>query len=96
MIQKPGWKELEEGGKILEAGNSSKYKTGGWKSFRPVFDEKKCIHCMLCWIYCPDISIPIKDSKRLETDFDSCKGCGLCAKTCPTKCIVMKDENDFK
>ncbi|MFP4403426.1 MAG: 4Fe-4S dicluster-binding protein [Nanoarchaeota archaeon] len=96
MNEKPKWQDLEEGGKILDAGNSSSYKTGAWRTFRPVFIQEKCINCMICWIYCPDISIPVKDEKRLETNFDSCKGCGICAKVCPVKCIEMKDENDFK
>ncbi len=93
---KPGWKDLEEGGKIVDAGNSVKYKTGDWRSFRPVYHSEKCIHCLQCWIYCPDTSIPVKDGKRQETDLDHCKGCGICAEVCPVKCIEMKDENDFR
>jgi pyruvate ferredoxin oxidoreductase delta subunit len=94
--KKPGWKVLEDGGKITKAGNSEEYLTGDWRTFRPVWNESKCTHCMLCWIYCPDVSIPVKDNKRLETDFDHCKGCGICAEVCPTKCIEMKKESDFK
>lgn len=96
MTQKPGWKELEEGGKILEPGNSVNYKTGDWRSFRPVVDFKKCIQCLQCWVFCPDGCIPADDGKREETNLDFCKGCGICANICPAKCIEMKDENEFK
>jgi pyruvate ferredoxin oxidoreductase delta subunit len=92
---KPNWKDVVDGGVILEAGSSKKYRSGDWRSQRPVWDEKKCTQCMLCWINCPDTSIPVKDAKRIETDFEHCKGCGICAEICPVKCIAMKDEKDF-
>jgi len=94
--KKPGWKELPDGGKILEPGNSAKYKTGDWRTFRPVWDESKCTHCMICWMTCPDSAIPVKDGKRLATDLDHCKGCGICAEVCPVKCIQMKKESEFR
>ncbi len=93
---KPGWRDLEEGGKILNAGNSSEYKTGDWRTFRPILTEDKCIHCLICWIYCPEGAIAAKDSKRGDIDLDYCKGCGICSKMCPGKAIEMKDENEFK
>lgn len=90
------WKEIPIGGLILEAGNAHKYKTGDWRSERPIRDESKCNNCMLCWIYCPDSSIIVKDGKFDHFDLDHCKGCGICAKECPTKCIEMKSESEFK
>jgi pyruvate ferredoxin oxidoreductase delta subunit len=91
-----GWKEIPEGGNILEPGNSREHKTGGWRSQRPVWDSPKCIHCMLCPHFCPDKAIPVKEGKRIETDLDFCKGCGICAQVCPVKCIAMKPEGDFQ
>jgi pyruvate ferredoxin oxidoreductase delta subunit len=91
-----GWRELEDGGRIIDAGNAVKYKTGDWRTFRPIWDEKKCTHCMICWLTCPDSSIPAKDKKRMETDYDHCKGCGICAEVCPVKCIKMQSEADFQ
>jgi pyruvate ferredoxin oxidoreductase delta subunit len=37
------------------------------------------------------VAIPFKDGKRLEFDYDHCKGCGICAKVCPFDAIVMKE-----
>ena len=30
----------------------------------------------------------------LEVDMDYCKGCGVCANECPTKCISMVKDGD--
>lgn len=80
-----GWKDIPQGGLILEAGNAAEYSTGGWRIMRPVYDEKKCIQCMLCWAYCPDSSILVKDGKVVGIDYGHCKGCGICSKECPVK-----------
>lgn len=53
------WKEIPIGGKILEAGNSEKYKTGDWRTFRPVHNPEKCTNCMICWMLCPDSAIKV-------------------------------------
>ena len=57
--KKKTWKEIPIGGKILEPGNSIKYKTGDWRTFRPVHLPDKCINCMICWMVCPDSSIKV-------------------------------------
>jgi pyruvate ferredoxin oxidoreductase delta subunit len=85
-------KKVNEGAVIKEPGSSRKNKTGNWRIFRPIWEENKCIQCMKCWMYCPDNAIPQKKGKRVETDFDFCKGCGICAQVCPVKCIKMEKE----
>jgi pyruvate ferredoxin oxidoreductase delta subunit len=90
------WHELTPGAVILEAGSSEKFKTGSWRSMRPVWIQENCIQCMKCWLFCPDMSVKVKDGKREEFDYDFCKGCGLCAVECPgkkgQKAIVMEEE----
>jgi len=80
-----GWRELPIGGLIIEAGNAAEYKTGGWRSFRPVHHPDKCIHCLFCWVYCPDSAIMVEDGKVVGIDYEHCKGCGICSEMCPAK-----------
>ncbi|HOD78433.1 MAG TPA: FAD-dependent oxidoreductase [Syntrophorhabdus sp.] len=50
-----------------------------------------CIECDLCFLLCPDISI-IKEGQRLySVNKDYCKGCSICAITCPRHVIEMED-----
>ncbi len=91
MMKLKSVKEVKQG-TLVDAGSSLKYKTGGWKVFKPKIDEKKCIHCMRCVMWCPDICIPTKNGKRLKANLDYCKGCGICAEVCPVKAIKMVKE----
>ena len=91
-----GWKELELGGVITEAGNAATYKTGDWRTRHPIWDKEKCSHCMLCPIHCPDSAIVVKEGKMQSINYDYCKGCGICAEICPKDAIEMKHEADFK
>jgi pyruvate ferredoxin oxidoreductase delta subunit len=88
---KKTWKEMDIAS-LTEAGSSAKFKTGSWKAFKPVWDQSKCIQCMICVVNCPENCIPAKDGKREETDLSVCKGCGICANVCPVKCIKMEEE----
>ena len=51
------WKDLEVGCVVSEPGNASQYRTGDWRSVRPVWDTDKCIRCGVCYIFCPDMAI---------------------------------------
>ncbi len=88
-----GWREIPIGAVILEPGNSRDYKTGTWRTFRPVKDDKKCVRCLLCLIYCPEGAIKVND--KVEIDLDFCKGCGICANECPRGAIEMKEEREY-
>ena len=95
-VRQKGWKEIPKGGLILEAGNAEQYKTGSWRSQRPIRNEEKCNNCLICWVYCPDSSIIVEDGKVIAIDYDHCKGCGICAEECPVDAIEMRDENEFR
>ncbi len=88
------WNELPIGGLILEPGRAKRYKTGSWRSKRPIWDNTKCISCLNCWIYCPDSSIIVENEKMIGINYNYCKGCGICANVCPEKvgAIRMEDE----
>ena len=81
-------------GPLMAAGTSRAFATGDWRQQRPVLDLEKCVHCMLCWLYCPDSSFIARDGRIAEIDLTYCKGCGICAEVCPPKAraIVMVQE----
>lgn len=86
------WKDLPEGGIIRDVPTSPEFKTGDWRSRVPKFYENKCVHCLFCWLYCPDSAIKVKDGRIIKFDYDYCKGCGICANVCPHSAIEMVEE----
>lgn len=90
------WKELPEGCLIDEPATSLKFKTGDWRSQRPIFDTEKCIQCLFCWISCPDSAIKVEDGKVTGIDYDYCKGCGICAAVCPPRASAIEMEREEK
>lgn len=85
MAKLLGWKELPLGGIIPKGGTSVKYKTGGWRTYKPLHNMELCTHCLRCWISCPDTAIVAEEGKFVRFDYDYCKGCGVCASICPVK-----------
>ena len=66
MASEKAFEELPEGGMITRGRAARrKYNTGDWRSKRPECDEEKCTNCLICWIYCPDNSIIVKEGKRV-------------------------------
>lgn len=56
-----------------------------------------CLACDNCWTLCPDAAVlktpePAADGSHYVFDYDYCKGCGLCARECPTAYIRMIDD----
>jgi len=70
------------------AGSSKNYKTGNWRTLKPVIDMEKCKKCWICYKFCPEGCIA-KTDKGPVIDYDYCKGCGICANECPFKAIQM-------
>ena len=85
-------KDLTIGGNIYCAGNAREFKTGDWRSVKPIYISEKCTQCGLCFPVCPDDAIPVnKEGKREDFNYDYCKGCGVCAKVCPFHAIEMTE-----
>ena len=91
------WKEIPIAG--VPWMFSTEYKTGDWRSMRPIIDQNKCVKCLTCYIFCPEMAIIVEwEDKtknkvaRVEINYDYCKGCGICAEECPVKAIHMELE----
>ena len=85
------WKEITHGSHIFEAGNAVNFKTGDWRSQKPVLLKDKCRDCLLCFPVCPDSAIMINDGKMEGFNLDFCKGCLVCKEVCPFKAIEKED-----
>jgi len=92
---KPRWQELEIGCIVTDPGSTRYYKTGDWASMVPVTDPERCARCGLCWVFCPDMA-RIRDQRTGAFDVNEfyCKGCGICARECPTNAITMQEVTD--
>ena len=88
------WKDIEIGAIFTEPGSTSRYKTGDWRSQAPTYDFKRCIKCGLCQIYCPEGCIFPNKEGYFVADLYWCKGCGICARECPTRVITMVEEEE--
>ena len=95
----PTHQELPIGGALVKGrtdagmvgpGSFIENNVSGWATFRPVREREKCTMCLLCWFYCPEGTIiRISDKGDLMTNYDYCKGCGICANECPVDAIKM-------
>ena len=75
----------------MSLGSMLSNKTGSWRNMKPVINYDNCIKCMICWKYCPDTCIDIKDEAPV-INYDYCKGCGVCAEECPKKTITLVED----
>jgi NADPH-dependent glutamate synthase beta subunit-like oxidoreductase len=50
-----------------------------------------CSQCDLCFLLCPDVSITKSSKSGYLVKTDYCKGCSICATTCPRHVIEMED-----
>jgi len=94
-MKEKSWKEIPIGGLIDKPGTSIEYKTGSWRSFKPIWHEERCIHCLFCWNFCPEPAIFVEDGKMTGIDYEFCKGCGICAKHCPEKANAIEMIPEF-
>jgi pyruvate ferredoxin oxidoreductase delta subunit len=83
------WKKEMMAGIVSKAGNSIEYETGSWRTYKPIWNADKCNQCYRCYLFCPDMSVLLKDGKVSGIDYGHCKGCGICANECPKKAIEM-------
>ena len=86
--EKKGWKDLPLAGVCWIP--STDYKTGDWRSYKPIWNSEKCTRCIFCHIYCPDGAIKHDpETNNIIHNYNFCKGCGICANECPADAIEM-------
>lgn len=88
----PSWRELLPGCVVVEPGNARSYRTGDWRSERPVWNHDRCIKCGICFLFCPEGCVKQDKEGYFEADFYYCKGCGICVRECWTQAITMVEE----
>ena len=88
------WQEIEVGGVVTAPGNAAEYKTGDWRTNKPIWDRDKCIKCGVCYVFCPEPAINEVEGGWFEGDMYYCKGCGICARECITQSIKMVAEEE--
>ena len=71
-----------------EPGSSKEYKTGTWRTNKPVFKHANFYDSSICVIVCPD-ACNFGQNNVYDADLDFCKGCGICAHECPVDDIEM-------
>ena len=87
------WKKMDHGSHVFTAGNAVEFKTGDWRSEKPIWLKDKCKQCMLCFPVCPESAIPVNAAGKIEGfDLDFCKGCLVCMAVCPFDAIEKEAE----
>ncbi len=93
-----GYETAPIGGVLTTPGNTVSNDVSalrwGWV---PVFDPKKCVHCGVCDIVCPDFCLVWKPGENGEMhlqgiDYRYCKGCLRCVESCSTGTLRRKKE----
>jgi 2-oxoacid:acceptor oxidoreductase delta subunit (pyruvate/2-ketoisovalerate family) len=86
------WSELAPGGAV-SAAEPQRPQTGSWRTgLKPAVDRSLCVNCLLCWLYCPDSAVLLDGEAFAGFDYDHCKGCEICAESCPVSAIEMVAE----
>jgi len=65
------------------------------KEIERCFNCGVCTGCDICWFFCPDNAITLKNDSsgvKVAIDMEHCKGCGLCSESCPRGIISMEED----
>jgi NADPH-dependent glutamate synthase beta subunit-like oxidoreductase len=70
----------------------------GYNTKEAIFSASRCFscgtcnYCYNCYFFCPEGVIFLDPIQRARiVDFEHCKGCGTCAKSCPRNVVEMKE-----
>ncbi len=82
--------KINPGAVINNPGSTKEDLKVSFRNQMPVTDYSKCIKCGRCWMYCPDMAFEKNKDGTFKNLARFCKGCGICERVCPVKCIKMK------
>ncbi|MDR0426973.1 MAG: 4Fe-4S binding protein [Dysgonamonadaceae bacterium] len=68
-------------------------ENSGWRTEKPVVNNSRCTACRQCYLCCPE-GVIFKKDEVIDIDYSFCKGCGICARVCPKKAIIMRQEKE--
>jgi pyruvate ferredoxin oxidoreductase delta subunit len=61
-----------------------------WRTQTPKLEPELCTCCLQCYLMCPEgVIAPVEGG--ITIDYDYCKGCGICARTCKKHAIKMSE-----
>jgi len=86
------WRDMEVGCVVTSPGSAVQYRTGDWRSQRPIWNYDRCIKCGICYLFCPEACVNLNPEGDFAADLYYCKGCGICARECWTQAITMVEE----
>jgi pyruvate ferredoxin oxidoreductase gamma subunit len=81
---------------VTHTGNSARRHTGNWRAYRPTIDYARCTNCMICYSYCPESAMSLREDGKVVIDYDNCKGCMICLTECPLRAIGQVREGDLR
>lgn len=97
--ERPRWvdlapEEAEVAAPAIHApATSEAVPTGLWRLWRPVVDLSRCRRCAwICSTLCPDGTISVDAEGFPVIDYQHCKGCLVCASSCPAHAIQAVPE----
>jgi len=80
-------------GAVIRRNDQPVPNMSGWRTGKkPTVKWSQCVDCLICWSFCPDAAMILKDGHFVGIDYQACKGCEICVTSCPTQAVYMVPE----
>ena len=83
---------MESESEVKEQPTSAQQKVADWRLFKPNIDLKVCQKNYRCVVFCPHNAIQTKKDGYPVVNAESCTGCLICLRECPTSAITEERE----
>lgn len=85
--QKPATKPVAAAAERIDVRREELEKPSSLRTFKPRIDLKVCQKNYDCVIFCPRNAISINPQGWPVVNYDTCDGCLICLRVCPTAAI---------